>query len=123
MEPGSSWWCAVKGQEAHFAAGESPTRHKGKREKKKCVSSENSQTLEKAVQNFHSGTCSRPSTTCLPSQPCFDQRTRLRPPEIPSNLEHPATQCSTQKMKAELSTWKSFKCSKQILIPFIRLTV
>lgn len=122
MEPGSSWWCAVKGQEAHFAAGESPTRHKGKREKK-CVSSENNQTLEKAVQNFHSGTCSRPSTTCLPSQPCFDQRTRLRPPEIPSNLGHPATQCSTQKMKVELSTWKSFKCSKQILIPFVRLTV
>lgn len=33
MEPGSSWSCAVKGQEAHFAAEESPTRHKGKREK------------------------------------------------------------------------------------------
>ncbi|KAK4814217.1 hypothetical protein QYF61_012556 [Mycteria americana] len=35
MEADSSWWCAVKGQGAHFAAGGSPTRCKGKR-KKKC---------------------------------------------------------------------------------------
>lgn len=103
MEPGSSWWCAVKGQEAHFAAGEKSYKAQGEKGKKH-VSSENSQALKMAVQNFHSGRCSRPSTTCLSSQPCFDQRTRLRPPEIPSNLEHPAIQRSTQKMRAELST-------------------
>lgn len=50
MEPGSSWWHAVKGQEAHFAAGESPRRHKGQMEKR-CVSSDSSQALEKAVQS------------------------------------------------------------------------
>lgn len=45
MEAGSSWWCAVQGQGAHFAAGGSPTRYKGE---KKSVHSMGSQTLEKA---------------------------------------------------------------------------
>lgn len=45
-----SRWCAVKGQEAHFAAGGSPARYKGKK-KNKSVHSEGSQALEKAVQS------------------------------------------------------------------------
>lgn len=37
MEPDSSRWCAAKGQEAHFAAGGSPTGHKGEKGKKKVI--------------------------------------------------------------------------------------
>lgn len=50
MEPDSSWWCAVKEDKRHILQQRSPTRHKGKREKK-CVSSEGSQALEMAVQS------------------------------------------------------------------------
>lgn len=35
VEPDSSWWCAVKGKQALFAAGGNPTSYKGKKEKKK----------------------------------------------------------------------------------------
>lgn len=38
VEPDSSWWCAVKGKQALFAAGGNPTSYKGKKEKKKKCS-------------------------------------------------------------------------------------
>lgn len=44
VEPDSSWWCAVKGKQALFAAGGNPTSYKGKKEKKKKKCSQRGQS-------------------------------------------------------------------------------
>lgn len=78
--------------------------------KQKCHS-KGSQALEKDVQSY--GISIFGDAQGL-AQPFWLQSLALaadltkEPPDILSNLNSPAIQCSTQKMKAEISAWKSF---------------